>query len=124
MSSESDYVKVSWRIVFIIDLIYLDHAVAYLLLGELGDAPPFGFVEQFGRCPPLWEVIFWEKTMGYLGTHCSVALQFVCESKNVSLIFLKPPPLKNLRNATELDHIDILYMYLSVVAIIDDCYNL
>jgi len=43
----------------------------YLLLGELGDAPPpFWIFEQFGRCPPFHfsEVIFWENVIGDLGT--------------------------------------------------------
>jgi len=33
--------------------LLLQHTVAYLLLGELGDARPFGFFEQFGQCPPF-----------------------------------------------------------------------
>jgi len=28
-------------------------AVAYLLLGDLGDAPPFGFFKKFVRCTPF-----------------------------------------------------------------------
>jgi len=40
-------------------------SVAYLLLGELGDAPPFGFFEQFWRCasPPLGSNILGEVYM-------------------------------------------------------------
>jgi len=39
-------------------LLERTHPVAFLLLDELDDGPPFGFFEQFGRWPPLSDVIF------------------------------------------------------------------
>jgi len=76
--------------------------VEYLLLGELGDAPLSDILNNLGDAPPfLWEVICWEKTMGYLSalspyTFFVSPIKFVVSfSKNCL-----PPPLKNPRNAT------------------------
>jgi len=43
-------------------------------------------------------VIFWEKTMGYMGQNT-----LFCENKKKLVPFFKnwPPPLKNTRNATD-----------------------
>jgi len=58
--------------------------VAYLLLEDLADGPlllDFLKICAMPPPPPVWVVIFWEETMGYLGTQSYYT--FFCETKQI-----------------------------------------
>jgi len=65
-------------------------AVAYLLIGELGDGPFLDFLNNLGDAPPFWS-FFGGRRLGYLAVQSRYTF-FVCPKKKSNFLGIAPPP--------------------------------